>query len=297
MFARRPLILKVWTPESNLERSGVDKVPVWIRIPSLSLQFWNEEMFSKIASYVGNPLYADGATSDIARIAYARLYVEVNAKNEQPDEVPLVNERKETFMQKMMYEFKPLKCVHCCIFGHSEDHYRYGGKKKSNKQHEIWVEKQGVESKVEEEKEYGPIKQIVVSNPFEELEEKEQEGGSSAKGKSGDGCVRTSARAKQVPQIMKRAASTGATKKAIIFGHKRSSKSQGDDFNIIRSVDEAKGGKALDKAIISEFNECLSTAGLMNFPSEECRFTWSRNSEEKSILKVLDRIVCNNEWL
>ncbi|GAA0180484.1 hypothetical protein LIER_30115 [Lithospermum erythrorhizon] len=276
MFACRPLILKVWILEANLERRGVDKVPVWISIPNLSLQIWNKEMFSKIVSYVGNPL----------------LSVEVDVEHEQPDEVPLVNERKETFMKKVIYEFKPLKCMHYCVFGHSKDHCKYGGKKKRNKKHEMWVEKQSGESRVEEvlhsdplehdaivdtiviqEKECGPTKQIMVSNPFEVLAEEEQGGGSSAKVKSGNRCVRTSVRVKQVPQIMKRTASPGVIKKAINFGHRRSGKSQEGDFNIIISVDEAKGGKARDKDTINDFNESLSIAGLINFPSEGCRFT------------------------
>ncbi|GAA0159093.1 hypothetical protein LIER_15959 [Lithospermum erythrorhizon] len=49
-------------------------------------------MFSKIGSYLGNPLYADGATSDVAHISYARIYVEVEAAKEIPEVVPLVDE-------------------------------------------------------------------------------------------------------------------------------------------------------------------------------------------------------------
>ncbi|GAA0185885.1 hypothetical protein LIER_33173 [Lithospermum erythrorhizon] len=42
----------------------------------------------------------------------------------------------------------------------------------------------------------------------------------------------------------------------------------GGDFNVIRSVEEAKGGKLPDSAAISEFNECLNTVGLMDVPHE-----------------------------
>ncbi|KAG9157112.1 hypothetical protein Leryth_027102, partial [Lithospermum erythrorhizon] len=47
-------------------------------------------MFSKIGSYLGVPLFADGATSEFAHISYARLYVEVKADKELPDTAPLV---------------------------------------------------------------------------------------------------------------------------------------------------------------------------------------------------------------
>ncbi|GAA0140093.1 hypothetical protein LIER_01513 [Lithospermum erythrorhizon] len=47
-------------------------------------------MFSKIGSYIGVPLFADGVTSDVARVSYARLYVEVAADKELPKEPKLV---------------------------------------------------------------------------------------------------------------------------------------------------------------------------------------------------------------
>ncbi|GAA0182529.1 hypothetical protein LIER_42300 [Lithospermum erythrorhizon] len=71
----------------------------------------------------------------------------------------------------------------------------------------------------------------------------------------------------------------------------------GGDFNVIRSVEEAKFGKLPDWAAIGEFNDCLRNVGFMDFPHEGCKFTWSRNWAEKSILKVLDRVICNREWL
>ncbi|GAA0173608.1 hypothetical protein LIER_27188 [Lithospermum erythrorhizon] len=65
MLVRGPIILKSWTSDTNLEKKGAEKVSIWIRIPHLSFQFWNAEMFSKIASDISTPLYADGATTDV----------------------------------------------------------------------------------------------------------------------------------------------------------------------------------------------------------------------------------------
>ncbi|GAA0144253.1 hypothetical protein LIER_35895 [Lithospermum erythrorhizon] len=123
IFARYPMVFKSWTPESKLERKGVEKIPVWIRIPFLSLQFWNEEMFSKIGSYIEVPLFVNGATSEVARVSFARLYVEVGASTELPKEVPLVDENGVEFMQKI-----PPCCSHCALFGYDLKHYRFGGK-------------------------------------------------------------------------------------------------------------------------------------------------------------------------
>ncbi|GAA0140872.1 hypothetical protein LIER_02142 [Lithospermum erythrorhizon] len=121
-------VLKSWTPESKLERNGVEKIPVWIRIPFLSIQFWNEEMFSKIGSYIGVPLFADEATSELTRVSYARLYVKVAASRELPKEVPLVDENGVEFMQRIEYEWIPPCYNHCVLFGHEVKYCRFGGK-------------------------------------------------------------------------------------------------------------------------------------------------------------------------
>ncbi|GAA0159532.1 hypothetical protein LIER_16285 [Lithospermum erythrorhizon] len=92
-LARRPLILEKKVSESVLEKKGVKFVPVWVRIPNLSLQFWNPEMLSKI----GSPLFADSTTSSLERLAYARVCVEVTAEKELPKSVPLLDEADREF--------------------------------------------------------------------------------------------------------------------------------------------------------------------------------------------------------
>ncbi|GAA0156007.1 hypothetical protein LIER_38196 [Lithospermum erythrorhizon] len=66
-------------------------------------------MFGKIGSYPGNPLFVDNATTDMARISYARIYVEIEATREILEFVPLVNENGEEFLQKVECEWKPPK--------------------------------------------------------------------------------------------------------------------------------------------------------------------------------------------
>ncbi|GAA0142097.1 hypothetical protein LIER_03073 [Lithospermum erythrorhizon] len=82
------------------------------------------------------PLYADGATSELLWIFFARICIEVDVSKELPDKVPLVNERNEEFMQAIIYEFVPLVCKHCCLFGHLDKHCRYGGRVNA-KEHEV----------------------------------------------------------------------------------------------------------------------------------------------------------------
>ncbi|GAA0160296.1 hypothetical protein LIER_16880 [Lithospermum erythrorhizon] len=62
------------------------------------------------------------------RISFARLCVEVDASRPFPNEVPLVNERKEEFMQKVIYEYVPNVCNHCKLFGHEDAYCKFGGR-------------------------------------------------------------------------------------------------------------------------------------------------------------------------
>ncbi|GAA0159737.1 hypothetical protein LIER_16445 [Lithospermum erythrorhizon] len=118
IFLQRRMIIKSWTPDPRIEQKGEEKVPIWVKIPNLSLQFWNEEMLSKIGSYIGVPLIADSTSSTMERVAYARVYVEVEATIELPDFVPLTDDFGIEFHQKVYYDWIPPKCSHCKVFGH-----------------------------------------------------------------------------------------------------------------------------------------------------------------------------------
>ncbi|GAA0143395.1 hypothetical protein LIER_04088 [Lithospermum erythrorhizon] len=108
IFARRPLIIKAWSHDAKIERKREVNVPVWVRIPNLILQFWNEEMLSKIGSYIGKPLVVDSATSSLERMAYARVYVEIDVNWELSEFVPLVDDFWNEFQQKINFE----RCFH-----------------------------------------------------------------------------------------------------------------------------------------------------------------------------------------
>ncbi|GAA0148042.1 hypothetical protein LIER_36639 [Lithospermum erythrorhizon] len=140
IFVRKRLIIKAWSPDAKIEHKGEEKVPIWVKITNLSLQFWNEEMLSKIGSYIGVPLIANSATSTMERMSYARVYVEVRADHELPDFVPLVNNFGDEFRQKVVYDWIPPKYSHCKLFRHDDKWCEYGGASLVDKQGEIVVD-------------------------------------------------------------------------------------------------------------------------------------------------------------
>ncbi|XP_020674040.1 uncharacterized protein LOC110093478 [Dendrobium catenatum] len=50
--------------------------PVWIRMPNLPLQYWDESNISRIASRIGLPLWIDTQTGNWVRREYARVEYE-----------------------------------------------------------------------------------------------------------------------------------------------------------------------------------------------------------------------------
>ncbi|KAH0748451.1 hypothetical protein KY290_027683 [Solanum tuberosum] len=81
---RRPVIMKPWVPEFNFKEEILITIPVWIKLPNLPLNCWNSIVLSKIGSSLGKPLYADECTTQVSRISFARILVEVDVTRPLP---------------------------------------------------------------------------------------------------------------------------------------------------------------------------------------------------------------------
>ncbi|GAA0146191.1 hypothetical protein LIER_06204 [Lithospermum erythrorhizon] len=102
IFARRPLVIKAWTHDAKIDRKGEARVLVW-------------------------PLMADSATSALERMAYARIYVEIDVNWAFPEFVPLMDDLGNEFQQKISFEWIPPKCSYCNVFGHSDGRCFHSG--------------------------------------------------------------------------------------------------------------------------------------------------------------------------
>lgn len=118
--------------------------PIWIQLPGLCLNLWNDRCLSKIASMVGRPISTDKLNATKDRLSYARVLMEVTMPNVLAKTIEIRKPRGRTRKQPVVYEFYPRWCNHCKFLGHDEDHC---GKKKVVKQ---WVPKK---KKVVEEQE------------------------------------------------------------------------------------------------------------------------------------------------
>lgn len=58
-FDNKPMVIRSWSAETNLERKDMAMVPIWIKFPYLKLHLWGVSVLSKMASVVGKPLFID----------------------------------------------------------------------------------------------------------------------------------------------------------------------------------------------------------------------------------------------
>ncbi|XP_077232161.1 uncharacterized protein LOC143866893 [Tasmannia lanceolata] len=119
-YAGRPLILIKWRPGIPLEKLNLTSVPIWIRFPRLPLEFWSAKGISKIASFIGNPLYMDSRTTEASRLYFARLCVEVEVGGEYPETIP-IHTPFGVHVQSVEYDWKPTACKNCHNFSHTSE--------------------------------------------------------------------------------------------------------------------------------------------------------------------------------
>ncbi|KAK6780222.1 hypothetical protein RDI58_022406 [Solanum bulbocastanum] len=81
---RQPVIMKPWVPDFNFKEEMLTTIPLWVKLPNLPLNCWNEVVLCKIGSILGKPLYADECTSQVNRISFARILVEVDITRPLP---------------------------------------------------------------------------------------------------------------------------------------------------------------------------------------------------------------------
>ncbi|XP_020261317.1 uncharacterized protein LOC109837465 [Asparagus officinalis] len=99
-FGSRPLLLKTWTNEEDIEKINDSVYPI------------------KIASLIGKPIATDMLTAQRKRLAYARVLVEVHMPSPLPDQISIHGLNGKMIKQKVIYELKPKWCNSCRLIGH-----------------------------------------------------------------------------------------------------------------------------------------------------------------------------------
>jgi hypothetical protein len=108
------LYLNRWTPNFDPASEVPKDVPVWVRLPNLSIHCWNPSSLQAIGNGLGR--YIDRAEPR-DQYSCARICVEVDLEVGLPEAIKLKVKNWQHF-QKMDYEQLPFKCRGCHEYGH-----------------------------------------------------------------------------------------------------------------------------------------------------------------------------------
>ncbi|KAJ8437403.1 hypothetical protein Cgig2_008756 [Carnegiea gigantea] len=127
----------------------------------LDIKYWGMVSLSKLGSILGIPIKTDRYTMEKTRLTYARLLIEMPVDDTVPGYIEFVNDQEVVVRLEVKYKWKPLKCLHCRIYGHIEEDCR---KKVSNRQEWREVPAQTSQSRGEAEQR-GPADQGRTPHP------------------------------------------------------------------------------------------------------------------------------------
>ncbi|XP_021991414.1 uncharacterized protein LOC110888182 [Helianthus annuus] len=130
LIRKMPLFLNKWSPKVSLKKEGIKTIPLWVKLHNVPIAVYTDDGLSLLASKIGVPKKLDSYTADMCadnwgRSSYARAMIEVSAESDLKDYITLAIPKMDEdgyVMErvKVEYEWKPLRCSTCCLFGHDE---------------------------------------------------------------------------------------------------------------------------------------------------------------------------------
>ncbi|KAF6137402.1 hypothetical protein GIB67_036439 [Kingdonia uniflora] len=118
-LASRMFILRPWRPFIEFEPTEVSFIPIWVILKDVPDQFMNAKGIGLIASIVGKSLCLDRASEERKHKSFIRVCVEVEVSSLLPSSLPLLIDEKFTINVIAEYNWVPVKCIDCNVFGHS----------------------------------------------------------------------------------------------------------------------------------------------------------------------------------
>ena len=73
------MAIRHWTPNMQFSKDDLSRIPVWIKLYHVPLEYWTNKGLGYVASALGVPLHVDVTTLMRKRLTYARVCVEIDA--------------------------------------------------------------------------------------------------------------------------------------------------------------------------------------------------------------------------
>ncbi|GAV92775.1 DUF4283 domain-containing protein/zf-CCHC_4 domain-containing protein, partial [Cephalotus follicularis] len=113
------LALRLWERDLPPISSGFTKIPVWIKLMNIPMEYRTVRGLSHLSSVLGTPLHMDPATASKQMISFARICVEMSADKAFPDTIKAKRKGGATVEVRVEYSWKPPICERCKVFDHS----------------------------------------------------------------------------------------------------------------------------------------------------------------------------------
>ncbi|XP_075092379.1 uncharacterized protein LOC142172614 [Nicotiana tabacum] len=140
MLGTKPMIVKAWLENFDFSKEVLHTIPVWVKFPNLPLNCWGARSLRRISSGLGIPFYADACTTQLDRITYARVLIEMNVTKELPKFIKVTYPNGREFSQRVAYDWVP----EFCHIGHKcgkDEQQMQKNKVKQQKQRQEWQPK------------------------------------------------------------------------------------------------------------------------------------------------------------
>ncbi|KAF6141517.1 hypothetical protein GIB67_012279 [Kingdonia uniflora] len=117
--ASKIFFIREWRLFIDYEPKETYSLPLWAKFHNVPKQCWTKEGIGQLASMIGKPLYTDKATERGSR-AFAYICIEVDVKDDLPDQVMIEVDSKYEIMVGVEYNWIPPKYTGCKVFGHTD---------------------------------------------------------------------------------------------------------------------------------------------------------------------------------
>ncbi|GAV75835.1 DUF4283 domain-containing protein [Cephalotus follicularis] len=113
------LALRLWERDTLPRQCSFSKVPVWVKLVNILLEFWTPCGLSHLARVLGKPMHIDAATRNRQIINFARVYVEMEAVSKFLGYIRARRADGRVVDVKVEYCWKPVVCDLCRVSDHS----------------------------------------------------------------------------------------------------------------------------------------------------------------------------------
>ncbi|GKB48374.1 hypothetical protein Tco_0899127 [Tanacetum coccineum] len=235
-----------------------------------------------------------------SRLSYARVLVEVNAKDDLKDRIKVCckEKNKVTVGIKFVgveYAWKPPKCSHCAIFGHEHSKCEFNPKRMKEKDNQTQADSK--KEKITDKEGFVQFRPIRKEGQNSDVNNNDNKSQNEKSGYQTPNRKKEWKVAKDVIDAIRKS----ANKYSVLEDQKDDETLGGitldekGDWNVSLNVIGHSAGGSCKIADILDFQECLEDIKVEDINWSGLHFTWiqSRLDPSNGILKKIDRVLGN----